>query len=530
MSLDCQIMNFSAQFKDMVIRHRFTLRDLGCIALVVGLSAAFVWQADVFPNQTPGMRRTEFELDEVFAVLALAFALFSWSRLAAQRRETRRRIAAEQEARALAMEDPLTGLPNRRHFDEHLRAAIGAPPRSGACHAVLALDLNGFKKINDVYGHGCGDEVLASVAAILKLAVRDGDLVARLGGDEFAIVARHLAGPEAATSIARRIIDSLGAPLPTSSGEQRVGTAIGIALSPQDGADPEDLLRKADIALYRAKAERVSALRFFESEMDAQVKERDSLERELRAAIGTPALRPFYQPQIDLKSGRVVGFEALARWSHSTLGEIPPDRFIPIADDCGLIGPLTDSLLRTACRDAMTWPKDILLSVNISPIQLRDARLGLRLLAILGETGLSPHRLEIELTESALVADLEGAREVLGALRETGVKIALDDFGTGYSSLYHLRNFKLDKIKIDRSFIDSMTHDASSAAIVRALVGLGAGLSLTVTAEGVENADQQAFLAKAGCEQGQGFLYSRAVSGEDALGLLGVGKTKVRRA
>ena len=358
------------------------------------------------------------------------------------------------------MEDPLTGLPNRRQFDAALQAAIAAPPRAGASHAVLALDLNGFKKINDVHGHGTGDAVLSEVAGLLRLAVREGDLVARLGGDEFAVLARQLASPEAATSIARRIIEAMEQPLLTAFGEHRVGAAIGIALSPQDGSTAEELMRKADIALYRAKSEGGSALRFFEAEMDAQVQERDSLERELRAAIGTPMLRPYYQPQIDLKSGKIMGFEALARWTHLTLGEIPPDRFIPIADDCGLIGPLTDDLLHRACVDAMTWPKETLLSFNISPVQLRDTGLGLRLLAILGETGLAPQRLEIELTESALVRDMDGAREILGSIRDAGVKIALDDFGTGYSSLYHLRNFKLDKIKIDRSFVDTMGHDA----------------------------------------------------------------------
>lgn len=492
---------------------------------LLAVAAFFAFEFDVFvnaPGQPPQVQR--LELDEVMGLATLLCAgllAFAWRRLAEQKRETARRIAAEREARSLAMQDPLTGLPNRRHFDDCLRAAIAALPRSGAAHAVLMLDLNGFKKVNDVHGHPAGDELLIKVGSLLRHAVRDGDLVARLGGDEFAILATHLAGAEAATGIARRIIESMATPVSTGGGEYNVGTAIGIVLAPQDGTTAEDLMRKADIALYRAKGEGRSALRFFEPEMDAQVHERDSLERELRAAIGGDTLRPFYQPQIDLKSGKIMGFEALARWTHPTLGEIAPDRFIPIADDCGLIGPLTDDLLRRACTDAMSWPRDTLLSFNISPVQLIDATLGLRLMAILGETGLAPNRLEIELTESALVRDLDGAREILGAIRDAGVKIALDDFGTGYSSLYHLRNFKLDKIKIDRSFVESMAYDRDSAAIVKALVGLGAGLSLTVTAEGVEDASQRAMLIENGCEQAQGYFFSRALPADEALSLFG---------
>ncbi len=429
-----------------------------------------------------------------------------------------RRILAEREARALALEDPLTGLPNRRQFDEALAHAVAAPPRAGASHAVLALDLNGFKKVNDVYGHLAGDEVLAQVALRLRQAVREGDLVARLGGDEFAVLATHIASSEAATGVARRIIEALEPPVLSSQGEHQVGAAIGIALSPQDGG-VDEILRKADIALYRAKGG-TSALCFFEPAMDAQVRERDHLERELRAAIGTPAMRPFYQPLVDLKSGTIIGFEALARWTHATLGEIPPDRFITIADDCGLIAPLTDDLLRQACAEAATWPRHLSLSFNVSPAQLRDMGLGLRLMGILAETGLAPQRLEIELTESALVRDLDAARHILGGIRDAGVRIALDDFGTGYSSLYHLRNFKLDKIKIDRSFIEAMAHDPESAAIVKALVGLGEGLSLAVTAEGVEDAEQRAMLIAQGCQEAQGFLFSRAVPAAEIPALL----------
>ena len=450
----------------------------------------------------------------------MAFGVFAWTRLAAQKRETGRRIVAEREARSLALEDPLTGLPNRRQFDDALKSALAAPPRAGGAHAVLMIDLNGFKRINDVYGHSAGDEALIQVAIRLRQAVRGDDLVARLGGDEFAVLSRHLTGPEAATGLALRIIKQMEAPIAAGGVEHQMMGGIGLALSPQDGDDTAALLRKADVALYRAKTETQSAMCFFEPQMDESLRERDQLERDLRAAIGTPRLRPFYQPLVDLKSGQIIGFEALARWNHPDHGEIEPARFIPIADDTGLISKLTDSLLREACRDAAAWSEPLPMSFNISPVQLKDRTLAPRLLQILRDTGLAVSRLEVEITESALVRDLEAAQEILGEMRAAGVRIALDDFGTGYSSLYHLRNFKLDKIKIDRSFVDSMGSDPNAAAIVRALIGLGSGLSLAVTAEGVEDTDQRSTLIDAGCVQAQGFLFGHAMPADEIQALL----------
>jgi predicted signal transduction protein with EAL and GGDEF domain len=343
------------------------------------------------------------------------------------------------------------------------------------------------------------------------------------------VLATHICGPEAATGLALRIIGELQPPIIAGGRDQVIGAAIGIALTPEDGSDPAELLRKADIALYRAKGQGRSAMRFFEEEMDAHVRERDHLEREMRSAIGAGAITPFYQPLVDLKTGRIQEFEALARWTHPDLGEISPDRFIPIAEDCGLIAPLTDLLLARACADAATWPTDVQLAFNVSPVLLRDPGFGLRVMSLLGRTGLPPQRLELEITESALVRDLEIVKVVLGALRDAGVRIALDDFGTGYSSLYHLRNFKLDKIKIDRSFVETMTTDKDSAAIVHALIGLGAGLGLEVTAEGVETEAQRKLLSEQGCEQGQGFLYSEAVNSDDALALLGANVKQRKR-
>jgi diguanylate cyclase (GGDEF)-like protein len=495
--------------------------------LLVAVMAICTWIAyryEVFDNASR-LRPQErvIELDEALALAAVLCAgllVLSLRFLISQRREVARRIKSEHQAREMAHQDALTGLPNRRQFDKEIKAAIAAPPRTDGAHAMLLLDLNEFKRINDVYGHSIGDEVLIVVAMRLKRAVRSGDLVVRFGGDEFAILARQLSGSEEATGIALRIIQELKEPITIGSVQHRIGVGIGIALIPQDGQDESEILRKADIALYRAKAERGSSLRFFEVEMDARVHERDLIERELRAAIGNGTVKPYYQPLIDLRTKQVVGFEALARWTHPTLGNVPPDRFIPVAEDCGLMNELTDHLLRQATRAACQWPKDVMLSFNISPSQMKDHTLGLRILAILGEAGLSPRRLEIEITESALVQDFEGAQQVVGSLREAGVRIALDDFGTGYSSLYHLRNFKVDKIKIDRSFVESMETRPEASALVRGLLGLGHGLGLTVTAEGIEQAAQAAELLAQGCEQGQGYLYSPAMPAADALKFL----------
>ena len=515
-----------------VARHKFRFIDLAAVAAAGALVLYLGLTTNIFSDGVGESQKAEaLELDELLAICGVLGIGLTWAfgRLMRERKETARRSAAEREIRTLAFHDALTGLPNRRQFDDAIKAAAAAPPRFGASHAVLLLDLNGFKKVNDVYGHAVGDEVLIYIGARLTQAVRAGDMVARLGGDEFAVLATHLGGPEAATGLALRIIEELLPPVMAGGSEHTVGAAIGIALTPEDGNDPAELLRKADIALYRAKGQGRSAMRFFEQDMDAHVRERDHIEREMRLAIEAGAIAPFYQPLVDLKSGRIQEFEALARWTHAELGEMSPDRFIPIAEDCGLIGPLTDILLARACADAVTWPADVQLAFNVSPVLLRDPGFGLRVMSLLARTGLAPQRLELEITESALVRDLEIVQAVLGALRNAGVRIALDDFGTGYSSLYHLRNFKLDKIKIDRSFVDAMTRDSDSAAIVHALIGLGAGLGLEVTAEGVETEAQRQMLSDQGCVQGQGFLYSEAVNADEALDLLGARPKKRKR-
>ena len=507
----------------MALRHRVDIQSALYLAVVLACAVFVVWEFDVFHTARHASDHVKsIEIEELLAIAALmagGIVVFAGYFLRS-RRENSQRLAAEHEARRLAMEDPLTGLPNRRQFEDALKTALGAPSRAGGSHGLLLLDLNGFKKVNDVHGHPTGDEVLIGVGNRLKAAVRDNDLVARLGGDEFAVLAPHLAGPDAAASIALRIADHLKEPIAAHGGRHQIGTAIGISMIPQDGQDQAEVLRKADIALYRAKAQGGAALRFFEEHMDEAIRERDRIERALSQAVAEQAIVPFFQPLVALDSGEIIGFEALARWTHPELGEIEPSRFIPIAEDCGLIAELTDQILKRSCLGAMSWPSDVRLSVNVSPVLLRDPGFGLRVMTILGQTGLAPTRLEIEITESALVQDMDAAQFTLGALRDAGIRIALDDFGTGYSSLYHLRNFKLDAIKIDRSFVEAMSRDADSAAIVKALIGLGAGLSLAVTAEGVESVQQQELLAAQGCSNAQGYLFSRAISLEDTRVLL----------
>lgn len=503
-------------------RHRHGLAELSIILMGILAATYWVYEVDVFANEDRmTVKARTIELDEALllgGLFAFGMLVFAVRRYREQKRENSRRILAEERVRELAFQDVLTGLPNRRQFDDSLKAALAAPPRSGAAHAVLLLDLNGFKQVNDVHGHGIGDELLIVVAQRLLSAVRDGDLIARFGGDEFAVLARHVAGAEAATNVALRIIQALENPIVIGTLKLQVSVGVGIALAPLDGSTEDEVLRKADVALYRAKSQRRSALRFFEEQMDRGLRERERMERELRAAMADGSLVTVYQPTVDLETRRIVGFEATPRWTHPELGEIPAARFIPIAEETGLIHELAERILRDGCSAAARWPVTVTLALDLYPVQLRSPDFRLRVLSILSVMGLAPHRLEIEITESALVQDLELAQEVLGGLRESGVRIVLDNFGTGYSSLYHLRNFKLDKIKIDRGFIESIASQANSATIVNALAGLGSGLGLAVAAEGVDVTQQRASLLSSGCTVGQGGLFGGPVSAEATAG------------
>jgi diguanylate cyclase (GGDEF)-like protein len=515
-------MTFAA-FRSFVIRHRFTIRDAALLVAGVLAAAYWVFAVDLFENENKlTLHQAEIELDEALllgGLLAFGLLLMGARFYLRQRREMTHRLAAEQEVRKLAFQDVLTGLPNRRQFDDALGASLEAPPREGAAHAVLLLDLNGFKAINDVHGHGAGDEVLIVVARRLLGAIRDGDMVARFGGDEFAILARQLADPEAATNIALRVIDALDVPIEAAGAIHRVGAGIGIALIPSDAATIEEAMRKADVALYRAKAERRSAMRFFEPEMDARIRERAAMEAALRTALDEDRIDVMFRPAVDLRTHAVLGFEAVPRWIDAEHGEIALERFLAIAEEVGLIHAIGERVLRLGSAAARCWPEHVTLSVDIHASQLRDNLLAARMVRILSEAGIAPARLEVDITESAFVADLDNARAVLGALRAAGASIALDNFGTGYSSLYHLRNFRLDKVKIDSSFVRAMTSERESAGIVKALIGLGQGLGLTISADGIDARDQEGALIGTGCDQGQGDLLGGQLSAGAAAAL-----------
>jgi diguanylate cyclase (GGDEF)-like protein len=459
---------------------------------------------------------------EALLVFLVLLAGIVWSALRHRRldRELALRRANEAEILSLALQDPLTGLANRRAFDAALSMALRGTVQSDALHALLLLDLNGFKRINDVFGHAAGDELLIAVSTRLRNAIRPGDMLCRLGGDEFVVLLTEIGSMEGAVQIARRIITDFRPAFSAAGREHLVGMAIGISAAPTHGADSSELLRKADIALYRSKKVRGSSWRIFEEEMAATIQRDDALERDLRAALIAKNIYPTFQPIVDIVTGKILCFEALARWKSPTFGIISPEIFVPIAEEAGLIGELTEQVLLAACSAAIHWPRDVRLAVNISPMSLRDESFVKDLLTILRTTKLDASRLELEITECALVEDLDAALEVLGQLRSLGVRIALDDFGTGYSSLYHLSKLRVDKIKIDKSFVLGLLHDRGNKTIIRAVLGMGAALGLEVVAEGVETAIHRKLLMCYGCQLVQGYYYSKAVSEEAALDML----------
>jgi diguanylate cyclase (GGDEF)-like protein len=455
----------------------------------------------------------------VVFVMGVAMTAYGFRRYQDVTREINARAIAEQEARNLARHDPLTGLPNRRFFEEKLGDCLST---ASATHrvAVLMLDLDGFKTINDTHGHAVGDNALREFARRVSAIVRVDSFFARVGGDEFTIIMPNIASLEDPSNLASRIVAAVAGPFVIDNVTMEFGVGIGIAIAPNDGGHADELVRRADRALYRAKAAGRSSILFFESEMDTHIERRVRTEQDLRRAITYNCIVPYYQPLVLLEGNRIIGFEALARWENGDLGFVPPNVFIPIAEETGLINSLGDQLFRRACLDANAWPPTLKLAFNISAVQLRDPTLGLRLISILGQTGFDPRRLEIEITESALVENIGIAQTVIDHLRQAGVRIALDDFGTGYATLTQLLSFHLDKIKIDQSFVSRLDKCEDSQVIVRAIIGLAKGFGLTTTAEGVEAAGQLKYLKASGCVEGQGYLFSKAVPAADIVTLL----------
>jgi diguanylate cyclase (GGDEF)-like protein len=419
----------------------------------------------------------------------------------------RRRV--EDRIAHLAHHDALTDLPNRVLLRERLEQALQGIRDKGQRFALLMLDLDRFKDVNDTLGHPAGDALLKDAAARLRGCVRETDTVARLGGDEFAIIERLTDPAAEAGGLAKRVLEVMSAPFDFDGQQMAVTTSIGIAIAPTDGTDPDQLMKNADLALYRAKSEGRETYRFFEAEMDRRAQVRRALESDLRAALLTGALELHYQPFIDLERDEVSGFEALLRWNHPERGAVSPAEFVPIAEETGLIGAIGQWVLKQACRDAAAWPDQIKVAVNLSPAQFKCGDPIEAVLAALSESGVAASRLEIEITESVMLQDSAATLATLRRLHDAGVRIALDDFGTGYSSLSYLRSFPFDKIKIDGSFIRNVSDEESSLAIIRAVTGLSKSLGMATTAEGVETPEQLELVRSEGCTQAQGYLIGR---------------------
>lgn len=427
-------------------------------------------------------------------------------------RDLTARKRAELQVEHLAAHDTLTGLPNRARFTATLEGLV----REGESFALFALDLDRFKAVNDLFGHAAGDSILCRVAKLLGEVTREVDLVSRIGGDEFMIIQRGIDDERDAQLLARRILDGFAEEMDITRDPMAVGVSIGVALFPGDADSAEAVRHNADVALYRAKERGRAMACFFDLEMDKLVRERRELEHDLRHAITRRQLSLMFQPLVATEGGTIVGYEALLRWAHPTRGTIPPETFVPIAEDVGAIIPIGEWVLREACAVACQWPEEISVAVNVSAVQFQLPNLAAIVEDALMDTGLDARRLELEVTESVMLRDRASALATLHRLKELGVRIVMDDFGTGYSSLSNLQAFPFDKIKIDRSFVSHVSDDASARSIIRAIVGLGRSLDLPVVAEGVETEEQRRMVLEEGCPQAQGFYFggpAEAVTG-----------------
>ncbi|MFM9975142.1 MAG: putative bifunctional diguanylate cyclase/phosphodiesterase [Beijerinckiaceae bacterium] len=433
----------------------------------------------------------------------------------------------EKKIHHLAHHDVLTGLANRVLFREKLENAILSSVSPELMVAVLCLDLDRFKNVNDTLGHHIGDLLLQEVSKRIQSCLRGKDIAARLGGDEFAIIMMDVRDQDAPTSLAWRLLDVLAQPFLINDQTIVSGTSIGIAFSVEGQVSSEDILKNADLALYRAKSDGRGTFRFFEEEMDAKAQARRLLEIELRAAIALDHLEVHYQPQVDVYTAQMIGVEALVRWNHPLRGFIPPGDFIPLAEETGLIGAIGLHVLRRACQDAAKWPNDLRIAVNISPAQFKDKNFAQTVKDIVLESGLPPQRLEIEITESMLLRNTETNLQILHELKAFGIRVSMDDFGTGYSSLGNLRSFPFDKIKIDKSFINDLNKTPDAAAIIRAVLSLGRSLGMSTTAEGVETRDQLAYLRAEGCLEVQGHYYAKAMPAHEIEALIESGMNRV---
>ncbi|MGK2908963.1 MAG: putative bifunctional diguanylate cyclase/phosphodiesterase [Sphingobium sp.] len=457
----------------------------------------------------------------IAVLLNAALILFGYRRYRDLQAEVQHRAAAEERAQSLAETDPLTNFYNRRSLQENGARMIGSAHAKGKAVAVMLLDLDHFKTVNDIYGHEAGDLVLKVTAERIAATLPPHALVARLGGDEFACAyvfdAQDIHGIE---RMAEDIVAALMRPVTHADNELVVSTSLGIVRSDTDGNQIDVLIRRADIAMYAAKHAGRNRHAWFTRAMEQELQHRNAIEANMRGGIAAGEFVPYYEPQVDLTTGELLGFEMLARWESPLLGLVVPDQFIPIAEESGMIGDLSLAVMRRAFTDARNWDSSLTLSVNISPSQLRDPWLSQKLLKLLLETGFPANRLEVEITESCLFENLELAKTIVQSMKNQGIRLALDDFGTGYSSLAHLRALPFDRIKIDRSFVTAMGESSESAAIVNAIARLGESLGLPVTAEGVETLAIETQLKGLGLPRGQGWHFGKPMTIESARRML----------
>jgi diguanylate cyclase (GGDEF)-like protein len=454
-------------------------------------------------------QRELIQLHWRFSGVAAGLILFGALLLGLLDRQLRLLERARQKMYALAHQDALTDLANRVLLHEQLEQALATAEHQGRTISLFCVDLDRFKEVNDSFGHQMGDALLKIVADRLRGCVRDGDVVARLGGDEFAVLQVATKKIPDCARLALHIIDAVGAPYNIDGQEIVIGVSVGIAMAPEGRGTASQLMKQADMALYQAKADGRGRFRFFEQEMDAQLQARRALEIDLRKALANDEFELFYQPQINIQANEISGFEALLRWRHPEWGLVSPGRFIPIAEDIGLITSIGDWVIERACREAVTWPEGLKVAVNLSPMQFRNEGLVRRVRTALAQSGLDPRRLELEITETTLLQDNDATVAILHQLRQLGVRFAMDDFGTGYSSLSYLRSFPFDKIKIDQSFVQEISSRPDCLTIVQSIASLGAGLDMSTVAEGVETEEQYLQLRSAGFTEVQGYYFGR---------------------
>jgi diguanylate cyclase (GGDEF)-like protein len=454
-------------------------------------------------------------------VLNVALILFGWRRHHDLSEEIKERRVAEAKAHTLAKRDPLTGFYNRRALADQDEAMLATAMQQGRAVAMLLLDLDHFKNVNDVHGHAIGDALLQAAASEVVQAMPADAFIARLGGDEFACAfAFDPADTGYVETVARAVVARLAQPFALATTQVHVSVSVGIARSSRDCATMDALMRCADIAMYAAKQQGRNRHSWFDVSMERELQARNDIEAGMRLAIPRGEIIPYFEQQIDLATGRLQGFEVLARWKHPTRGVLEPDAFLGIAHESGMIGDLSLAVMRQALIEARDWDPSIAISVNIAPTQLKDPWFAQKLVKLLTETGFPAHRLEVEITEASLFENLSTAQSIAASLKNQGIRLALDDFGTGYSSLAHLRALPFDRIKIDKSFVTSIRDNAESRAIVSAITRLGDSLGLPVTAEGIESREIEAALAELGCHRGQGYFYGRPLPVESVRSLL----------